>query len=165
MASPQPRTRRVVAAGGAAAAAAAILAISTPLIQHYEGTVLATYADPIGIKTACTGHVDSTLRLGQKWTIAQCTRMLDADQSAVLTRIGRCIKVPVPVESFAALTSFSFNVGSGVTCSKFAPLINAGNLRGACAKLSAYTWAGGRQLPGLIRRRAAERKLCDEGLT
>jgi hypothetical protein len=34
---------------------------------------------------------------------------------------------------------------------------------GACAELSRWTYAGGKQLPGLVRRRAAERQLC-EGL-
>lgn len=155
---------RKVAAGGAGVAMAAILAISTPLIQKHEGTVLATYKDPIGVLTSCVGHTGPELHMGQHWTIAQCSRVLDQDQAGVIKRVGACTKVAVPVQSFAAFVSFSFNVGSGVYCSKFAPLVNAGNLAGVCRNLSLYTWAGGRQLPGLISRRAAERQLCEKGL-
>lgn len=156
---------RKVAAGGVGAAAAAVLAISTPLIQTQEGTVLATYRDPVGILTSCTGHTGSELRMGQRWTKAQCAKVLDEDQAGVLKRVGACTKVDVPVQSFAAFTSFSFNVGSGIYCSRFAPLVNAHNLAGACRKLSAYVYAGGRVLPGLVSRRAAERQLCEKGLT
>lgn len=155
---------RKVAAGGAGVAMAAILAISTPLIQKHEGTVLATYKDPIGVLTSCVGHTGPDLHMGQHWTIAQCSRVLDQDQAGVIKRVGACTKVAVPVQSFAAFTSFSFNVGSGIYCGRFAPLVNAGDLPGACRKLSAYIYAGGRVLPGLVTRRAAERQLCEKGL-
>jgi GH24 family phage-related lysozyme (muramidase) len=41
---------------------------------------------------------------------------------------------------------------------------NAGDMPGACAELSRWTRAGGNELPGLVKRRAAERELCERGL-
>jgi lysozyme len=162
---PQPNhARRVVAAGGAGAAAAAILALSGPLIDGFEGNVLATYKDPVGILTACRGHTGPELRMGQKFSVPACDRIFDADQRKVIVRIGRCTKVDMPVASFASFTSASFNVGSGTYCTKFAPLVNAGNLRGACAKLSLYVYAKKQKLRGLVIRRARERAVCQAGL-
>jgi lysozyme len=156
---------RKVAAGGAAAAAAAILAISTPMIQTYEGTITATYVDPTGTLTACTGHTGPELRPHQHYTAEQCGRMLDADQRRILRRIGDCTHVAVPVESFAAFESFAFNAGSGWYCKSFAPLVNDGDLAGACRHLSVFVYSKNQKLPGLTRRRTAERALCERGLT
>lgn len=154
-----------VAAGGAAAAVALITAISTPLIATYEGTVLATYRDPVSILTSCTGHTGPELKMGQVFTREECRRTLDSDQLGVIRRIGACTKVDVPIDSFAAFTSFSFNVGSGVYCQRFAPMVNRGDLAGACARMSRYVYAGKTILPGLVRRRARERALCELGLS
>ena len=63
------------------------------------------------------------------------------------------------------MMSFAYNLGSGVYCRNMAgSRINRGNLWEACAALSLYVRAGGRELPGLVRRRAEERALCEEGL-
>jgi lysozyme len=35
---------------------------------------------------------------------------------------------------------------------------------GACNELPRWTLAGGKELPGLVKRRAAERDLCLQGL-
>lgn len=140
----------------------AVLGIAAPLVQHFEGTVDHTYRDPIGIKTACTGHVDATLQMGQTFTPEQCGEMLGADLSIAAHGVQDCIKVETSVNELAAYTSFAFNVGVTAFCdSTAARKLNAGDHRGACAELSKWTLAGGKSLPGLVRRRAAERSLCE----
>ena len=65
----------------------------------------------------------------------------------------------------AALGSFVYNVGEGqFSSSTLLRLLNAGDARGACAQLSRWVFAGGKQLAGLVNRRAAERELCEVGL-
>lgn len=146
----------------AAWVAGAVLALATPLIQHFEGTVYKTYRDPIGIKTACTGHVDSTLQMGQTFTPEQCSEMLSADLSIAARGVQDCISVPVADNELAAYTSFAFNAGVTAFCSSTMDRkLNSGDHKGACAELSKWTFAGGKQLPGLITRRAAERALCE----
>ena len=61
-------------------------AIAVPLVMLYEGTVLQSYRDPIGIITACVGHTGPELRMGQRYTRQQCEDMLYGD---LLKQIGR----------------------------------------------------------------------------
>ena len=150
---------KLIAKIGAAAAALAISAVS-----FYESTVQRTYRDPIGIITACTGHTGPELKMGQTFTREQCDDMLAKDLLEHAAALD-CIKTPLADGQKAAYLSFAFNVGTGAFCgSTLARKANAGDMRGACAELSRWTLAGGRELPGLVKRRAAERALCERDL-
>lgn len=147
------------------AAIAAIIALSAPLIMRAEGEVTATYVDAVGVPTACFGHTGRDVKPGQHYTDGQCRGLLNQDQLNHLNGIAACIDVDVPAPSMAAFTSFSFNIGVAAFCrSSVDRLLNAGNLKGACAGLSAWVFAGGRRLQGLADRRARERALCEQGL-
>lgn len=151
--------QKLIAAIGAAAAAAVV-----PFVATWEGTVPHTYQDPIGIVTACTGHTGPELQMGQTFTREQCEEMLYQDLTKHAAALD-CIKRPLSDGQRAAFLSFAFNVGNGAFCgSTLVRKANTGDMPGACAELSRWTYAGGKQLPGLVRRRAAERQLCDKGL-
>ena len=144
---------------------ASSVALVIPLVVYYEGVVLRTYADPINKITACTGHTGPELRMGQRYTKEQCETMLYGDLLKHADALN-CIKTPLTDNQKAAFLSFAFNVGNGAFCkSTLARKANAGDLMGACAELSRWVMAGGRELPGLVKRRAAERHLCEKGLT
>ena len=139
-------------------------ALAVPLVMLYEGTVLQSYRDPIGIVTACVGHTGPELRMGQRYTRQQCEDMLYGDLLKHAQALD-CIKQPMTDGQKAAFLSFAFNVGNKAFCdSTLARKANAGDMAGACAELSRWTLAGGRELPGLVKRRAAERELCERGL-
>lgn len=139
-------------------------ALAVPLVMLYEGTVLQSYRDPIGIVTACVGHTGPELRMGQRYTRQQCEDMLYGDLLKHAQALD-CIKQPMTDGQKAAFVSFAFNVGNKALCdSTLARKANAGDMAGACAELSRWTRAGGRELPGLVKRRAAERELCERGL-
>ena len=139
-------------------------ALAVPLVMLYEGTVLQSYRDPIGIITACVGHTGPELRMGQRYTRQQCEDMLYGDLLKHAQALD-CIKHPLTDGQKAAFVSFAFNVGNKAFCdSTLARKANAGDMAGACAELSRWTRAGGRELPGLVKRRAAERELCERGL-
>jgi lysozyme len=56
-----------------------------------------------------------------------------------------------------ALTSFVFNLGSGkLKASTLLRKHRAGNYTGAAAEFGRWIYGGGKPLPGLIKRRAAE---------
>lgn len=140
-------------------------ALVVPLVMLWEGTVLRSYKDPVSILTACTGHTGPELRMGQTFTKEQCETMLYGDLLKHADALD-CIKTPLADNQKAAFLSFAFNVGNGAFCqSTLARKANAGDLMGACAELSRWVMAGGRELPGLVKRRAAERQLCEKGLT
>lgn len=147
---------KLVAKIGAVAAAAAVA-----FVAGKEGTVPRTYLDPIGVITACTGHVDPSLKLGTTYTAEQCRDMLYEDLAKHADDLD-CIKTPLTENQKVALLSFTFNVGRPAFCgSTLVRKANAGDMAGACAELSRWVMAGGRQLPGLVNRRAAERALCE----
>ena len=149
----------------AAKIGAGALALAVPLVVYFEGTIPRTYRDPIGILTSCTGHTGPELRMGQTWTQEQCDQQLYADLLKHAEALD-CIKHPMTDGQKAAFLSFAFNVGNKAFCdSTLARKANAGDLMGACAELSRWVMAGGRELPGLVKRRAAERQLCEKGLT
>ncbi len=140
------------------------VALAVPLVAKYEGTVLRSYRDPVGIVTACTGHTGPELKIGQTYTRQQCEDMLYKDLAKHADALA-CVSQPLTDGQRAAFVSFAFNVGEGAFCgSTLVRKANAGDIDGACAELSRWTYAGGKQLPGLIKRRAAERQLCEAGL-
>lgn len=138
--------------------------LAVPLVQKYEGTVLRSYRDPVGIITACTGHTGPELKMGQTYTRQQCEDMLYKDLARHADALS-CISAPLTDGQRAAFVSFAFNVGNEAFCrSTLVRKVNSGDIDGACAELSRWTYASGKQLPGLIKRRAAERQLCEAGL-
>ena len=140
------------------------VALAVPLVAKYEGTVLRSYRDPVGIVTACTGHTGPELKIGQTYTRQQCEDMLYKDLAKHADALA-CVSQPLTDGQRAAFVSFAFNVGEGAFCgSTLVRKANAGDIDGACAELSRWIYAKGKQLPGLIKRRAAERQLCEAGL-
>lgn len=151
--------RRVIATG------VGVLALAGALILPFEGDRETGYRDAVGVATAGAGHTGADVEVGQRYEVEQRQRWFDDDRREALAAVDRCTP-GLPEKARAAMVSFVFNVGGRAYCaSTLARKANAGDLAGACAELSRWTYAGGRELPGLVRRRAAERALCEESLT
>lgn len=140
------------------AGAAAVLLAYVP---SFEGMVLRGYKDPIGIVTACAGHTKTAV-LGRPYSREECTALLEQDLVEHAKGLQQCVTVPLNAGQTGAFVSFTYNVGVGAFCrSTMARKLNAGDYDGACAELSKWTRAGGRVLPGLVKRRATERAICE----
>lgn len=140
------------------------LAIALPFVGFYEGRSLFAYLDPVGIPTICDG-ITQGVRLGQVKTDAECDALLATELSKAIAVVDRLALKPQPDTRRAALGSFVYNVGAGAfERSTLLRKLNAGDVAGACAELSRWVYAKGRQLAGLVKRRAAERELCEVGL-
>jgi lysozyme len=151
-----PLKRKLAAKIGATAVACCV-----PLVMYFEGTIPRAYRDPIGIVTSCTGHTGPELKMGQTFSKEQCDTQLYADLLAHADALD-CVKVPLAEHQKAAFLSFAFNVGKPAFCgSTLVRLANAHDIAAACAQLSRWVMAGGQELPGLVKRRAAERALCE----
>ena len=160
--------RRVARFGPASVIGAAVLAGAAAFTPGFEGTVLHTYRDPAprAIVTACTGHTGPELRMGMTFTPAECKAMLDGDLQKHWDGVSRCIHVAISVEEGVAYLDFGFNVGADAFCgSGLLRKLNAGDRVGACNGLLAWRYAGGKELPGLVRRRQQEQALCLKGAT
>ena len=141
----------------------ALIALATPLIAYYEGNVPRGYADAVQIPTACMGHTGPDVHIGELYSDAQCQAWFDQDIRDAIAALDRCVKQPIPSHVAAALVSWAFNVGTGAACgSTLVKMINAGAAPAAyCAQLDRWVYAHGMKLSGLVKRRAAERALCE----
>lgn len=154
--APRGRSKSLQAAVGVSCAA-----ILLSVVPKFEGMILRGHKDPIGIVTACAGHT-ATAILGKPYTLAECNQLLADDLIKHADGVNACVKVPMTTGQRAAFVSFAFNVGTGAFCkSTMARKLNAGDYAGACAELQKWTYAGGRQFNGLVKRRAAEKAICE----
>lgn len=144
-------------------AAAGMIAAAVPFIAAHEGFRPAAYLDPVGIPTICYGHTAGVV-IGEVKTKAECDAILAMDIEEAFTILDRHAAVQ-PVETRVALASFIYNVGEGnFRRSTLLRKLRAGDIAGACNELPRWVYAGGRKLPGLVKRREEERKLCLQGL-
>ena len=141
-----------------------VLAAAATLVAGFEGLENRAYRDAAGILTVCYGHTGADIDANKEYTDEECLETLRRDiekHASALT----CIKTPLGDNQKTAFISFAFNVGRGAFCSStLVKKANAGDLHGACAELDKWVYAGGRRLRGLVKRRAAERALCETGL-
>jgi lysozyme len=161
-----PNTKKRTLQGTVGAGAAAIL---LSIVPRFEGMILKGYKDPIGIVTACAGHTKTAV-LGRAYSIEECRRLLGKDLIEHAEGVLKCTPglAGHPFQTAAAV-SFSYNVGVGAYCkSVTARRFNAEDWQGACRAINEsdngkpqWVWAGGKILPGLVKRRAAERELCE----
>lgn len=152
-----------------AASAGLILAaahVATPMTAQFEGLWLTAKPDKLAynIPTVCYGETEG-VRIGDTYTKAQCLDMLEKKLPRYIESVAKCVTAPISPETLAAFGSFAYNVGERGACKSTAiRLYNAGDGVGACNALMAWNRAGGRVVPGLTNRRAAERKVCLAGL-
>lgn len=151
-----------------AGATAAAVAIAVPVTANFEGLWLTAKVDTIGTGkpvTWCYGETEGPVKVGQRFTKQECDAMLAAKLPRYANEIAKCIKVDISDKTRASFIIFSYNVGSAGFCrSTVARKLNAGDTRGACDALMMWNRAGGRVVRGLTNRRAAERRLCLEGI-
>lgn len=95
-------------------------------------------------------------------TQAECKAWLTSEMAST-ERYVRSIVGQQPDTRIAALTDACYNLGRA-GCRKILNRVAAGNVREGCDSLMRYDRADGKVLPGLIKRRAAERDLCLAGL-
>lgn len=127
-------------------------------IQKHEGTLTRAYRDPVGIPTVCTGHTGPEVRVGADYTKEQCAELLRADTLVAQQAVKSLVKVPVTQGQYDVLVSFTFNVGRGnLAGSTLLRKLNAGDCIGAANEFSKWTYARGKQLPGLVIRRADDK--------
>lgn len=130
------------------------------LIRAFESFSAVVYLCPAGKRTIGYGHV---LRPGDTFLASidreQAKALLARDLEPVAIYLNAVFPALTQNE-FDALASFCFNVGLGAfeKSTLFARL-KAGDQAGAAGQFGRWIHAAGKELPGLVRRRAAERDL------
>ncbi len=135
------------------------------LIKHYEGWSAKPYLDPVNIPTIGYGSIwdangDRVTMAHPQIDKAAGEALLACELAHVERAIGRLIRAPLTENQFAALASFTYNLGSGrLQSSTLRMLVNRGDYAGAADEFPKWRRAGGKILLGLVRRRADEREL------
>lgn len=129
------------------------------LIKSFEGLRLKAYQDSVGVWTIGYGTT-SSVQPGMVITQAQAEEFLRRDLRRFEQAVNDLVKVPLTTDQFAALVSFTYNVGEGaLESSTLLRLLNQKDYQGAADQFLRWDKAGGQSLPGLTRRRRAERAL------
>ncbi|MCP1292527.1 lysozyme [Chromobacterium sp. S0633] len=137
-----------------------ISANGVKLIQQFEGLRLKAYQDAVGVWTIGYGHTGPDVTPGLVISQAQADALLARDLNRFETGVSRLVQVPLNQNQFDALLSFSYNLGLGsLQNSTLLRLLNQRDYAGAAAQFPRWNKAGGKVLPGLTRRRAAEQAL------
>jgi lysozyme len=88
--------------------------------------------------------------------------ILRKDLNRFETGVLRLIKVPLTQGQFDALVSFSFNVGLGnLQNSTLRMKVNRSEFEAAAEQFLVWTKAGGKVLPGLVKRRTHEKEMFE----
>lgn len=155
-----------------------VIPIGVALIQQFEGCArrrpdgrYEAYPDPgtgaapwtIGWGATGPDHfaADPGARIGPGtvWTGAQCNARLEADLARYAADVIRAIgQAPTSQTQFDALTSFHYITGAIARASLTRKHV-AGDHTGAAREFARWVRAGGKVLPGLVRRRKAEAAL------
>jgi lysozyme len=141
------------------------------LIKAHEGKRLSAYTCPGGVLTIGYGHTSAAGKpdvvRGMRITEREAEDILRRDLSRFEARVNRLVKVPLTQSQFDALVSFDFNTGA-LHSSTLLKRLNEGRYSNIPAQLMRWTKGGGRELPGLVRRRRDEAELwrsLDPGAT
>jgi lysozyme len=133
-------------------------AAGVELIKNAEGLRLESYLCPAGVWTIGYGHTKDVLP-ASKITAHQADAILEVD----LDRFEREVSALAPganENEFSALVCFAFNLGAAaLRGSTLLKKFLAGDKAGAAAEFMKWQYAAGKVLPGLVKRRAAEREL------
>ena len=146
------------------------------MIKHHEGVRFRPYRCPAFLWTVGVGHVCDATHIGVKlderknlqipagwdriFTSAEVDDLLHNDLARFERGVERLCPVGLTQPRFDALVSISFNFGLGnLQRSSIRMRHNRGDYEGAADAFMMWTKAGGKELPGLVRRRTDERNL------
>jgi lysozyme len=132
------------------------------MIKHHEGVRNKPYRDPIGLWTVGVGHlIGDGKSLPEEWnrvfTDEEVDDLLKKDLRRFEAGVLRLCPMGLTQPRFDALVSFSFNVGLGnLQRSTLRMKHNREDYEGAAKEFLKWSRAGGKILPGLVRRRNDE---------
>ncbi|MGJ7468797.1 lysozyme [Kosakonia cowanii] len=134
------------------------------LIKQFEGLRLTAYQDSVGVWTigyGWTHPVDGKpIRPGMTIKEETAERLLRTGLVGYESDVSKLVKVKLTQGQFDALVSFAYNLGArALSTSTLLQKLNAGDYASAADEFPRWNKAGGKVLPGLTRRREAERAL------
>lgn len=132
------------------------------LIKRFEGLRTEAYKCSAGVLTIGYGSTGKHVTPGMKITEAEAEELLLKDVARFERGVSERIQVPVTQGQLDACIALAFNIGlAAFGKSTLLRLLNESKYSLAAEQFDRWTRAGGKKLPGLVRRRAAERALFE----
>lgn len=133
------------------------------LIKQWEGLRLKAYQCSAGRWTIGYGHT-ATARPGMAISQIDADRLLLQDISLAEAAVSRAVDVTLTDNQFAALVSWTYNVGTdAMRKSTLVRKLNAGDFGSVPSELARWNKVNGKPNKGLTNRRAAEAGLWARG--
>lgn len=135
------------------------------LIGNAESCRRDPYVCPAGVLTDGIGNTHG-VKAGTRKTDAQ----IAVDWEKNILAAEKCVNsyatgAKLSDNTFSAVTSITFNVGCGaMQKSTLFWRLRKGETAQACQQFTRWVYADGKQLPGLVKRRAEEKQLCLDGV-
>ena len=134
------------------------------LIKEFEGLYLAPYLCPAGVPTigyGSTYYEDGTkvALTDEPITEERAEELLSMEAARIEVRVRQKVG-GLSEPQFGAIFDFAYNLGiSALLGSTLFKKAKNNDIYGASEEFGKWVWGGGKKLPGLVRRRAAEREL------
>ncbi len=130
------------------------------LVKQHEGFKATAYVCPAGKLTIGYGHVilehEDYLK-SARLSVDEALAILKTDMADAESAVEKYIKVELNDNQFAALCSFTFNLGAGnLKASTLRRLLNRGDYDSVPTQLNRWVFTGKTKLKGLVRRRRDE---------
>ncbi len=137
-------------------------------VKHVSGPqYLRSYLDIVGVATACDG-ITKGVRIGQVYTEAQCTMMLERELAIHAQGVMDCspaLRAEGRSWQRVAAVSHAYQFGVSAWCTSSARrMIEQGKIADGCADLVRWNKAGGRVSNGVQRRSYRRMEYCRTGL-
>jgi lysozyme len=134
------------------------------LIKQWEGFRAKAYRCPAQVWTVAFGHTSMAgppaVKPGMVVSKAEGERILLNDLKVYEAGVRSAIKVNLTPNQYSACVSLCYNIGVGAfRRSSVARFCNRGQWKNAIDAFALWNKAGGKVLPGLVKRRAAEAAL------
>lgn len=135
------------------------------LIGNDEGCRRDPYVCPAAVFTDGIGNTH-----GVKAGVRKTDKQIAADWERNILEAERCVNTygngrRLSDNTFSAVTSITFNAGcANMQKSTLFLYLRDGKTASACNQFLRWVYGGGKVLPGLVTRRAAEKQLCLDGV-
>lgn len=132
-------------------------------VAAFEGFEAKAYRDPVGVLTQ--GYGETQELTAKPWTrayaLARLRRRLNHDYLTPVLALAKAIGLDLTQRQADALASLTYNLGPGILApgKTMGAALRSKNHRVIANAFLPYDRAGGRRLPGLTRRRRAERAM------
>lgn len=130
------------------------------LIKQFEGFRSTAYLCPAGILTIGYGSTGERVKPGMVITEKDAELWLRSDLRSIEQTVNSLFTVSLSQSMFDALVSFAYNVGEGALAkSTLFKILESGKYPEAANEFLRWNKGGNKILPGLVKRREAERAL------